>query len=115
MPNITKFIQKNKINIVVDGQFGSTGKGSATAYIAYNNHIDLACASLSPNSGHTFFWNDKKHVVKQLPVTGVIQKRCGIFLTADSVVNLDILSKEIDEFNIDPGRVFIHPRARGES
>lgn len=105
-------IKPGKINIIIDGQFGSTGKGLIAQKIYVDNHIDVAIGSLSPNAGHTFYDNDeKKRVTKLLPVAGILDKRNQIYLSADSVIDEDILFREIEEFNIDPCRLMIHPRA----
>lgn len=43
-----------KLNIIMDGQFGSTGKGSLAAYLGLNHPADIYLSNLSPNAGHTF-------------------------------------------------------------
>ena len=88
-------LQSGKLNIIIDGQFGSTGKGVLSSYVAANNHIDLAITNGSPNAGHTFYYNNKKYIVKHLPVSAVINKRSTIYLCAGSIINPDILLKEI--------------------
>lgn len=108
---IENFTEPGKVAILVDGMFGSTGKGLAAGYIFQNNHIDIACASLSPNAGHTCYVGGEKYLVKQLPIAGVLSKRNTIYITADSVIDPNILLAEIEQYNIDPGRLAIHPRA----
>ena len=114
MNHCTKdFVKPGKINMIIDGQFGSTGKGAIAAKIAIDNDIQVACASLSPNAGHTFYENGIKKVTKLLPVCGIVgnNKRQQIYLSANSVIDTKILFEEIEKFNIDPNRVLIHPRA----
>lgn len=108
---LSGFIKSGKANIIIDGQFGSTGKGLIAAAISEYNHIDISIGRLSPNAGHTFYFNDKKCIVKMLPVSSIIHKRSTIYLSAGSVIDLEILIKEINEFNIDTNRIVIHPRA----
>jgi hypothetical protein len=36
-----------KFNIIIDGQFGSTGKGLLSNYISVFNHIDIAVSNAS--------------------------------------------------------------------
>lgn len=76
-----------------------------------DNHIDVAVGCLSPNAGHTFYINDKKYVTKLLPVAGILNDRTQIYLSADSVINEEILLKEMKEFDINDDRLIIHPRA----
>ncbi len=103
---------QNKFNIIIDGQFGSTGKGLLAAYLAVQNssRIYIAASNLSPNAGHTFFHNGKFEVAKQLPVAGIVNKTT-IYLTAGSIINIDMLLEEVEHFGIDPNKVFIHPNA----
>lgn len=62
------FILPDKCNLIIDGQFGSTGKGLIASAIAEQCHVDLAVGRLSPNAGHTFYLDGKKNVTKLLPV-----------------------------------------------
>lgn len=96
----------------MDGQFGSTGKGLIAGYMAINNHIDVFASNLSPNAGHTFINEIGESIVtKQLPIGAVLNKRSMIYLTAGSIIHPDILLHEIEKFNINKDRIFIHPRA----
>lgn len=105
-------LASGKFNILIDGQFGSTGKGLLANYIGVFNHIDIAVSNASSNAGHTFYDADgKKIIVKHLPVSGIINKRSLIYLCAGSIIDLTILLKEIEENNIDHNRIAIHPRA----
>lgn len=104
------FIVPGKANMIIDGQFGSTGKGLIAARISKDNHIDIACARLSPNAGHTFYCDSVKYVTKQLPVSGILCKKSMIYIGFGSVIDPEILKEEIDRFNIDPSRIIIHPR-----
>jgi adenylosuccinate synthase len=97
--------------MIIDGQFGSTGKGLIANRIALDNTIHVAVGRLSPNAGHTFYYQEKKYVTKMIPVAGIIQERSTIFLSAGSVIDVDILLKEMKEFDIDEERILIHPRA----
>lgn len=99
--------------MIVDGQFGSTGKGLWASYVAYNDKeaLNVAMANCGPNSGHTFYMDDKKHVCYHLPVAGVARPESWIFLTAGSIIDPILLKREIEENGVDPHRIVIHPRA----
>ena len=101
-----------KLNLSIDGQFGSTGKGALNAYLATRNKIDLAISNAAPNAGHTFDLGDGrgKRTVFHLPVAGVIHTGCIIYLCAGAIIDPDVLIEEIAEFGC-AGRVFVHPRA----
>ena len=104
-------LKPGKLNIIIDGQFGSTGKGLVASYLGFHNHVDIAITNASTNAGHTFYLDGKKHVTKHLPVSGVLNKRSTIYLCAGSIIDPEYLAKEMCEFDIDPDRMRIHPRA----
>lgn len=107
------FIKPGKLNLVIDGQFGSTGKGTICSYIGYNEHIDVAISNSSPNAGHSFYFPDQleKKITRHLPVSALFNKHSVIYLCANSIINPKILLKEIKDFDIDEDRICIHPRA----
>lgn len=100
----------NRLNIIIDGQFGSTGKGLVASYIGSHNHIDLAITNASPNAAHTFFVGQNRYITRHLPVTGILNENSNIYLCAGAIIDPLILLKELDHFNCKK-RVFIHPRA----
>ena len=100
----------NKLNIIIDGQFGSTGKGLAASYVGWHNHVDLAITNASPNAGHTFYIGESKYVVKHLPVAGILNEKSTIYLCAGAIIDPLILLKELEDFDC-KDRVSIHPRA----
>lgn len=105
-------------HVIVDGQFGSTGKGAFSKWLADQAVAegwtpDVVVSNAGPNSGHTFYHGDDKHVLKQLPTFAVAMHLMGVsipvFLSAGAVVNPEILCAEIDRY---PGiEVWVHPNA----
>ena len=104
-------LSNNKLNVIIDGQFGSTGKGLVSCYVGKNNKVDLAITNASPNAGHTFYIKGKKYVTRHLPVTGIINKKSIIYLCSGAIINPKILMNELKTFRINKNRIFIHPRA----
>ncbi len=103
---------------LVDGQYGSTGKGLAAAYLAEQTPRDLnvsISSNAGPNSGHTFYHKGQKHVLMQLPSFGVFRLLDGvvdetiIHLNAGAVLAPDRLREEISQYVT--GLMTIHPRA----
>lgn len=101
---------------LVDGQYGSTGKGLAASAIAEacGDLIDVVTSNAGPNSGHTFYAGDEKVVLKQLPSTAVYMAKTGIqqvpiYLNAGAIIDPAILG---DEVHGHLGReVRVHPSA----
>jgi adenylosuccinate synthase len=107
--------------VLVDGQYGSTGKGLIAGALAecYWDRVTKVVCNFGPNSGHTVYHNGDKIVLKQLPTFAVIACRearlqdrawrVPTVLSAGAVINEDLLDHEIHEHNIWP--VIIHPCA----
>jgi adenylosuccinate synthase len=108
--------------VLVDGQFGSTGKGLLASYITEKagDRITHITTNAGPNSGHTAYYNmwggeEKKIVTQQIPVASVI---CSMrdfspitLLNAGAVINPSILAREVVEYGIDPRKILVHPCA----
>ncbi len=103
-------LQQGKANILLDGQFGSTGKGSFAAFIATKEHIDIAVSNAAPNAGHTAIVGSKTIITKHLPISGVINN-IPIYLNAGARINPRILLEECTKYNVDKSLITIHPRA----
>jgi adenylosuccinate synthase len=88
---------KRKINTIVDGQYGSTGKGSIAAYIALRDKPDTIITAWSPNAGHTAIVDGVKYVHTML-ANGIVSPNLErILIGPGSVVNLPALLSEFEE------------------
>lgn len=106
------------VHAVVDGQYGSTGKGALVAWLAQQAikrslTFTYAITNGGPNSGHTFYDNGIKHVLKQLPTFSVAMNllggRCPAYLSAGAVIDPAILRAEALKY---PGvEIWVHPNA----
>lgn len=104
-------MKKGKINIVIDGQWGSTGKGKIVGYLALKHQPDVAVCNFMTNAGHTFVYDDGKELFfQQIPVSAVCPSTM-LVLAPTSAITLDILFKEIEMLRINDlsvkGRLFI--------
>ena len=81
-----------KLTVLVGGQYGSEGKGAVAAFIAndYNVHVRVG----SPNAGHTFYWNNAKHVMQSIPC-GWINPNAKIIIGRGALLNMKQLMKEL--------------------
>jgi adenylosuccinate synthase len=116
---MNKAFDDNGVHVLVDGQFGSTGKGAFASYLArkaYDEGVRFAgtISNAGPNSGHTFYHDGVKHVLKQLPtfavktalLTGETQ---NAILSAGAIVDPVILHAEAIKY---PGvHICVHPNA----
>jgi adenylosuccinate synthase len=124
-PNTTKikqhlrssgFLQSPGAYVLVDGQFGSTGKGLAAAMLAemFHDKVVGVTSNAGPNSGHTSYHDGEKIVLCQLPTFGVIANRMGsrvhMYLNAGAVIDPERLTMEADKYaNI--FNLWVHPVA----
>ena len=104
-------LQKGKFNVIIGAQAGSESKGKLSAYLCDRDKPDLLVMTASPNAGHTCVTPDgKKMVSYHLPI-GAVMCDCPIVLTPASLINPEVLEKEISSLGIDRRRVLIDPRA----
>ncbi len=96
------------VDVLVGGQYGSEGKGNIVAFLA--NEYDVLVRVGGPNAGHTVATPKGKKVHHQLP-SGSGTSSAKILLGPGITLNVAKLLEEIAEFEIQPGRLFIDPRA----
>lgn len=101
--------------VMVDGQFGSTGKGVLASLMVEVGEQDISFVTTNagPNSGHTAFYEGNKIMTQQLPIASVILNRKGrsvvTYLNGGAIIDMDILKRELETF--DTKLVFVHPHA----
>jgi len=112
----TNLFSELGVHCLVDGQFGSTGKGALAAWLAEQaSTLEFRGAIYSggPNSGHTFYHDGEKHVLKQLPSfavkTHLMGGECAAYLSAGAVIDLDILTDEATRYP--DVKIYVHPNA----
>lgn len=83
------------IELIIDGQFGSTGKGLFAGYLARRHQPDVLAMAPSPNAGHTLVDGDLSLIHKMLPL-GVHSPRLRyIVLGPGSILDIDRMALEI--------------------
>ena len=100
--------------MIIDGQWGSTGKGLICGYLARKWEPDALVCNFGPNAGHTFVTvNGAKIITRQLP-TGIVSNSVkNIFIGPGSIIDPNILIEELEEFAdlLKGKKVYIHERA----
>jgi len=111
-------MKNGKLNIVTDGQHGSTGKGLITSYLAWKHKPSILSTTNMANAGHTAVdTTGEAFVAKALPSASILNNWYGsqysprVFVGASSAFGKDQLLKEIKECKLDAAQVLIHPRA----
>lgn len=85
-----------KVDMIVDLQYGSTGKGLIAGYLAVKHKYDLVVNANMPNAGHTFIdARGNKMIHKVLP-NGIVSPKCTkVLLGPGSIFDINQLGKEI--------------------
>jgi adenylosuccinate synthase len=117
---VIPLFKSNGAHVLVDGQFGSTGKGALAAWLAHRA-AEAGClkwfaggiSSAGPNSGHTSYFDGRKIVLKQLPTFPVHAFLLGhavpVYLSAGAIIDPETLFKEAWMFPNIP--IFVDPMA----
>lgn len=102
--------------VLVDGQYGSTGKGLAAAVLAeaVGFMFDAVTSNAGPNSGHTSYYKGEKIVLQQLPTFGVVCEKIGMglpmYMNAGAIIDWPKLKDELDLYARNAS-VRVHPHA----
>lgn len=113
-PDISNFVKPGKASIIFDGQFGSTGKGLAGAWVGEHNHVDWCTTNASANAGHTSIIDGKPYILFHIPsvfLTARENAHCNIYINAGAIIDLDVLEREIEELGINVNQIFVNPNA----
>ncbi len=110
-------MQVGKFNVVTDGQWGSTGKGLITTFLASKFRPGILSTTNMANAGHTAVHEDgeRKFIAKALPSAAILNNwiegyNPHILIGPTAAFHLDQLLKEIYLCGISE-QIGIHPRA----
>lgn len=106
-------IVKNKANVIIDGQWGSTGKGKLAGYL-YSKYpeITVACCDYMPNAGHTYVDdNGVAHITKALPTAISFNHIEHVIIGPHSVISESRLMEELsrEQYAAKKFKLHIHP------
>jgi adenylosuccinate synthase len=84
------------MDVVVDLQFGSTGKGAVVGYLTNTNEYQATMSAWAPNAGHTVYTPDgQKFVHCMVPCAFLWPHVQYAFLGPGSVLDIDLLVGEL--------------------
>ncbi len=107
--NLTSLIPK--VDLVIDLQYGSTGKGLICGYLSDMGDYDTCVSANMPNAGHTYIdAHGNKYMTKVLPASFVGPNIKQILIGPGSVFSPERLSEEMLWLRTDQV-VRIHPNA----
>lgn len=108
-------MQAGKVNVVIDGQWGSTGKGKLVGLLAQKHNPELAVCNFMTNAGHTWCPDNGGDpvMVQQLP-SCLINKKTLLHIAGSAAIDLNVFNRELDRFDVIYGvrhRLSVDPRA----
>lgn len=84
-----------KAEVVLDLQFGSTGKGLICAKLGETGRFDAAVCAWGPNSGHTAYSGEHRAVHTMLPISGIARGGpTRLFLAPGALVDIEGVKKD---------------------
>ena len=105
----------HNIHMVLDFQYGSTGKGLLAGYLAKRNDYDTAVCAFATNAGHTYIDSSRGiHVMtQQLPTAITSPTVKNVLIGPGSAIHIDTLRDEISRYaeHLKGKRIMIHPHA----
>lgn len=105
----------HRIDMVMDFQYGSTGKGLIAGYLAKRHDYDTAICAFSTNAGHTYIDKSRGiHVMtQQLPTAITSSTVRNILIGPGAAICADTLMGELHRYAhlVKDKRILIHPHA----
>jgi adenylosuccinate synthase len=105
----------HKAHMVIDLQFGSTGKGLIAGYLAKREKYDTVVCSFATNAGHTYIDKSRDlHVMTQQLPTGITASSVrNVLIGPGALIHVDTLLAEMERYSkvLEGKRIFIHPHA----
>lgn len=103
------------VDLVIDLQFGSTGKGLVAGFVATRGKHDTVMSAWAPNAGHTYIdASGRTYIHRMLPNGCVGPNVKRIMIGPGSIIDPLVLRRELDECKdkISPFcNILIHPSA----
>jgi adenylosuccinate synthase len=108
-------------DMIIDLQYGSTGKGLVASYLSYKSAetvpYDVVVSANMPNAGHTAYDMDGSKFVHKILPSGVFHKPNSILVGPGAVFNITQLEKEIvrlldyGHLSLGQQRIYVHAQA----
>lgn len=105
-----------KLDLIVDLQYGSTGKGLIAGYLAEKNGYDLVVNANMPNAGHTYIDDKGQKMIHKVLPNGIVSPNCKtVLIGPGSVFSIDQLILEVEQARkfgyLREANIFIHQNA----
>lgn len=93
---VTQYRPETTATVIVDGQFGSTGKGLIAGYLAIRERPDTLMTAWSANAGHTYIDDNGRKFVHCMLANGIVADSVKrVLLGPGSQMNFDLFLQEV--------------------
>lgn len=103
-----------KAYMVIDLQYGSTGKGLLAGFLANHNKPDVVVTAWGPNAGHTYIDANGREYIHRMLANGVVSPNLEtVLIGPNSVLDMDCLLREVISCKdlLKDKEIIIHPAA----
>jgi len=103
-----------QIDLVIDLQFGSTGKGALAGYLAEIKAPDTVMCAFAPNAGHTYINASGEKFVHMMIPNGVVSRNLKrVMIGPGALIDPDTMLRELENVNkyLGEAAIIIHPYA----
>lgn len=100
--------------MVMDLQFGSTGKGLLAGHLAHKYAPDTVCTAWAANAGHTYIDTKGRKFVHTMLANGIVSPNLRqVMIGPGSIINSEALRNELEQCKdlLTKATIFIHPHA----
>lgn len=100
--------------MILDLQYGSTGKGLLAGYLALHEKPDVVVTAWGPNAGHTYIDPNGREYIHRMLANGIVSPDLRtVLIGPGSVVDPECLYREIKQSadHMKGKTVVVHPRA----
>jgi adenylosuccinate synthase len=99
--------------MIIDGQWGSTGKGLIAGYLAMHWMPDAVVCNFGPNAGHTVVFEERTVMTQILPTAIISPSVMRIFIGPGAIVDPAILRVEIEKYAdlLEGKKILVHESA----
>lgn len=103
----------HEIDLVMDFQYGSTGKGLIAGYLAKRGDYDTAVCAFATNAGHTYIDGQVHLMTQQLPTSIMSPTVRNILIGPGSAIHIPTFLEEVARYShhLVGKRILIHPQA----
>lgn len=112
MFNTNSFFIPGKLSVTMDGGAGSSGKGKLSSFIGeHANNWQFCCNTFMSNAAHWVVLDDgTKYLFQSLNSVAYLKDKYEkMYICGGSIAELEPLLREIEEHNITPEQLGIHP------